>query len=235
VSTPGAEPPKVAVVTGASRGIGRATALALARRGVDVALLARPSEELDEATADASKLGARAHAIACDVAKEAQVEHAAREVERLLGAPTLVVSNAGIVRRGALVHETDAAEWDAVIATNLRGGFLVARAFLPSMLRARRGRFVMVASISATIGCPSAASYAASKWGLVGLMKSLADELRGTGLQAMAILPGSVDTEMLVGSGFEPAMSADEVARAIVQLGLDAPDALSGAAVEMFG
>src|SRR5581483_2182854 len=98
---------------------------------------------------------------------------------------------------------------------------------------ARRGRFVHVASISATLGSPRAASYAASKWGLVGLAKSLAEELRGTGLASIAVLPGSVDTDMLVGSGFAPQMSADDVANAILYAALDAPDALTGAAIEM--
>jgi 3-oxoacyl-[acyl-carrier protein] reductase len=103
------------------------------------------------------------------------------------------------------------------------------------MLAAGRGRFVHVASISATLGSPGAASYAASKWGLVGFAKSLAEELRGTGLQSIAILPGSVDTDMLAGSGFAPRMSADDVAGVIVHAALDAPDAVTGSAIEMFG
>ena len=160
---------------------------------------------------------------------------AAGEVLGALGTPRVVVNNAGIVRRGVTVDATSAANWDEVIGVNLRGPFLVSRAFLPSMLREKRGRLVHVASISSTIGSPGAASYAASKWGLVGLAKSLAEELRGKGLQSIAVLPGSVDTEMLVGSGFEPRMSADDVAGLIVYAGLDAPDALSGSAVEMFG
>ena len=103
------------------------------------------------------------------------------------------------------------------------------------MLAAGRGRFVHVASISSTIGCPNNASYAASKWGLVGLSKSLAEELRGTGLASTAILPGSVDTEMLRGSGFDPQMTPDDVASTITYLALDAPLAINGSAVEVFG
>ena len=103
------------------------------------------------------------------------------------------------------------------------------------MRAAGRGRLVHVASISATLGSPGAASYAASKWGLVGLSKSLAEELRGTGLCSVAILPGSVDTDMLVGSGFAPQMSAADVASMIVHAALDAPDAINGSAIEMFG
>jgi NAD(P)-dependent dehydrogenase (short-subunit alcohol dehydrogenase family) len=225
----------LAVVTGASRGIGRATALAFAKRGVRVALLGRSSPMLDDAAEAAAALGVDARAVVCDVAREDDVARAAEEILGTLGPPRAVVNNAGIVRRGARVEETSSVDWDDVISVNLRGPFLVSRAFLPSMLRAKRGRLVHVASISATLGSPGAASYAASKWGLVGFSKSLAEELRGTGLQSVAVLPGSVDTDMLAGSGFAPQMSAEDVAGLIVYAALDAPDAVNGSAVEMFG
>ena len=225
----------VAIVTGAGRGIGHATAACLARRGLSLALLGHAGPRLDEAAAEITALGVTARAFPCDVALEADIERASANVLRALGTPRIVVHNAGIVRRGAAVHETLIADWDDVIAVNLRGPFLLARALLPAMLERGRGRHLFVASISATIGSPGAASYAASKWGLVGLAKSLAEELRGTGLQAMAVLPGSVDTDMLTGSGFAPRMTADEVASLITYAALDAPDALSGSALEMFG
>ena len=212
--------------------------MAFARRGLSVALLGHPGERLTSAAAEVARSasnGAVALAVPCDVASEGEVARASTEILAALGPPRVVVNNAGIVRRGALVHETRADDWDEVVAVNLRGPFLISRAFLPAMLAARRGRFVHVASISATIGSPGAASYSASKWGLVGLSKSLAEELRGTGLASMAILPGSVDTEMLVGSGFAPQMTADDVAAMIVHAGLDAPEALTGSAIEMFG
>jgi 3-oxoacyl-[acyl-carrier protein] reductase len=237
----GASPPGAcstagaAVVTGASRGIGRATALALARRGLDVALLGRAGPELDDVAREVAALGVRAQPFVCDVACADDVERAVAGVLAALGAPRVIVNNAGVVRRGAAVHEIPVEAWDEVIAVNLRGPFLVARAFLPSMLAAKRGRLVQVASISATLGSPGASSYAASKWGLVGLTKSLAEELRGTGLQAVAVLPGSVDTAMLVGSGFSPRMTAEDVAGTIVYAALDAPEAITGSAIEIFG
>ena len=122
-----------------------------------------------------------------------------------------------------------------MIDVNLKGTFLVTRAFLPRMLDRGRGRFVAIASISATLGSARQSAYCASKGGMVGFMKALAEELRGTGLQAMCVLPGSVDTEMLKGSGFAPAMQPEDVARTVAFLALDAPDAMNASSVEVFG
>ena len=224
----------VAVVTGAGRGIGRAVAHRLAARGHDVALLARTVDELDLAARPIALLGRRALVVRCDVASAADVARASEAVLRELGAPDVVVNNAGVVRR-ALVHEMTEADWDLVLGVNLRGAFLVTRAFLPSMLSRGRGRSVSVGSISATLGTARQSAYCAAKWGLVGFVKSLAEELRGTGLQAMCVLPGSVDTEMLKGSGFAPQMTPEEVADAVVYAALDAPAAMNGSALEMFG
>ena len=107
--------------------------------------------------------------------------------------------------------------------------------FRSAMRGAGRGRIVHVGSISSTVGTARAAAYCASKWGLVGLMKSLAEEISGSGLATVAILPGSVETRMLEGSGFAPRMRPEEVACAIVHYALDAPTAHNGAVVEMFG
>ncbi len=227
--------PGLAVVTGPTRGIGRATAIALARRGLDVVLLGRGADALAEVAAEVRALGVTASAVPCDVARGDEVARAATEVVGRLGAPRVLVNNAGIVRRGPRVHETPVDAWDEVLAVNLRGPFLVARAFLPAMIAAGRGRIVHVGSISSTIGCPGNASYAASKWGLVGFARSLAEELRGTGLCSVTVLPGSVDTDMLVGSGFAPVLTPEEVAATIAYLALDAPDAVNGSAVELFG
>ena len=224
----------VAVVTGAGRGIGRATATALARRGLDVALLARTVEELEETAASVRAEGRRALTLRCDVTESAELTRAALEVTRGLGAASVIVANAGIVRRG-LVHEMPESDWDDVLAVNLKGVFLTARAFLPQMFAEKRGRFIAIASISSTLGTARQSAYCAAKWGVVGLVKSLAEELRGTGLQAMSILPGSVETKMLEGSGYAPLMQPEDVANAVVYAALDAPAAMNGSSIEMFG
>jgi len=224
----------VAVVTGPSRGIGRATATLLAKRGLDVALLGRPSVGLDGAARDVEAAGGRALVVPCDVIDEQLVASAAERVSATLGVPDVVVNNAGIVKRRS-IEETTPRDWDEVFAVNLRGAFLVTRAFLPRMRERNAGRFVFVSSISATLGSAGNAAYAASKWGLSGFAKSLAEELRGSPLISCAILPGSVDTEMLMGSGFAPAMSAEDVAGTIAYLALDAPASMNGSLVESFG
>ncbi len=225
---------KIAVVTGAGRGFGRAVALRLADRGYDVALLARTAQQLDAVAGEVVARGRRVIALRCDVASAGEVAHAAERIGKDLGVPRVVVNNAGVARR-ALVVESTEAEWDHVIDVNLKGAFLVARALLPPMIAARRGRFVAVSSISATLGTARMSAYCAAKWGVVGFVKALAEELRPSGLQAMCVLPGSVDTAMLEGSGFAPQMTPDEVAGLVTYAALDAPDAMNGSAVEMFG
>ncbi len=225
----------LAVVTGPSRGIGRAVALELARRGVDLALVGRPSERLASIEAECQALGTRARSFACDVAEPESIARAMEAVLREQGAPDLVVNNAAELVYGPRVHELTLEAWDRTMAVNLRAPFLVCRALLPSMLARNAGRFVHVASISSTIGCERASAYAASKWALVGFAKSLAEELRGTKLVSVAVLPGSVDTDMLAATPFPPQMSAADVARVVVYYGLDAPSAVQGAAVELFG
>jgi NAD(P)-dependent dehydrogenase (short-subunit alcohol dehydrogenase family) len=224
----------VAVVTGAGRGIGRATALRLAARGCDVALLARTVEQIESAASEVVALGRRAIALRCDVGNAGEVAGAGERILAELGVPRVVIANAGNVRR-ALVTDMTEEDWDLVLDVNLKGTFLLARALLPAMLRAKRGRFIAVASISSTLGTPRLSAYCAAKWGLVGFVKSLAEELRGHGLQAMSVMPGSVDTEMLKGGEFKPVMSPDEVAGLVAYAALDAPDGMNGSAIEMFG
>ncbi len=224
----------IAVVTGAGRGIGRAVAIELAQRGFDVALLARTESELAQTSADIIALKKRALAVRCDVSKSTDVDAASERVLKQLGTPNVVVCNAGIVLR-ALVSEMHEDEWDAVLDVNLKGTFLATRAFLPSMLARGSGRIVAISSIAGTVGTAKQSAYCASKWGVIGFVKSLAEELRGTGLAALCVLPGSVDTAMLRGSGFTPQMHAEDVAKVVAYASLEAPTAMNGSTLEMFG
>jgi len=222
----------LAVVTGASSGIGRASALALARRGLDVALVARTEETLRVVEAEVAAAGTRALVIVADVTVAADVQRTAASLGR---APDVVVNNAGIAGRRAPIEDIAEAEWDAVLGVNLKGVYLVTRALLPAMRAAGRGRFVTIASISSTLGTAGLAAYCASKWGALGFTKALAEELRDSGLQAMAVLPGSVDTPMLAVGGFAPRMKPEDVAKVVTFAALDAPNAMNGSAIECFG
>jgi 3-oxoacyl-[acyl-carrier protein] reductase len=224
-----------AVVTGAGSGIGRAIALALGRRGLDVALVGRTASTLRETAAEIGESRVKTVVAVADVRSTAEVERAAAEIARSLGTPRVLVHNAGIAGRKSPIEQLTDADLDEVIATNLRSLFVVTRAFLPAMRAERLGRIVTVASISSTLGSPGLAPYAASKWGAVGFTKSLAEELRGSGLQAMAVLPGSVDTPMVKIGGFPPQMAPTDVAGVVAYLALDAPDAMNGSSVECFG
>jgi NAD(P)-dependent dehydrogenase (short-subunit alcohol dehydrogenase family) len=225
-----------AIVTGAGRGIGAAVARRFAARGVRVVLAARTGAEVDEVAAEIERThGAdRARPVIADVSHAADVDRLRQQALAFLGDVDVLVNNAGIAAR-AHVHDMDDATWNAVIGTNLTGTFLCTRAILSGMLARGRGRVVNVSSISGTVGTARMSAYCASKWGVIGFTKAVAEETRGTGVEVLALLPGSVDTAMLVGSGFAPAMSADDVARAIEWLSFDAPSAMNGSAVELFG
>jgi 3-oxoacyl-[acyl-carrier protein] reductase len=190
--------------------------------------------ELEQTASEVVARGHHAIAVACDVSDARQVERAAADVVRELGPVDVLINNAGLVRR-ARVSEMHEQDWDAVIDVNLKGTFLVTRAFLPGMLDRKKGRIVNLGSISSTLGTAAQSAYCAAKWGVVGFTKALAEELRGTGLAAMSVLPGSVSTRMLEGSGFAPQMTPEDVARLVAYVAIDAPPAMNGSALEMFG
>lgn len=223
-----------AVLTGASRGIGRATALLLAERGVDLALLGRPSPEHDTTVRESRALGVRVESIACDLRSPGAIEAAARTLLETYAAPDALINNAATIHRKA-VDETGLEQLDEQLEVNLRAPFLLTRELLPAMRFAGKGRIVHVGSISSTLGTARSAAYNATKWGLVGFMKSLAEELADSGLMTVAVLPGSVDTRMLEKSGFPPRITVEEVATTLVHYALDAPVAHNGGIVEMFG
>jgi len=228
--------PGVAIVTGASRGIGRATAIALARRGVSVALAARSREALAAVEQEIRKLGGRALPIPTDVSDEAAVAAMVEKSARELGPIDLLVNNAGTLERAPVV-EIDSAAWDRMLDVNLKGAFLCTRAVVPSMIERGRGRIVNVSSISGKLGTPLLTAYCASKWGLLGFSLATAEELKPKGIQVFSVCPGSVNTVMLQQGlpGAAPDMEPEDVASVIVYLGTEAPDAMTGAAVDVLG
>jgi len=219
-----------AIVTGGGRGIGAAIARALTGRGITVTVFARTAEQIERVVAG----GGAALAVAGDVRREEDVDRLVAIHGRASGTVDVLVNCAGILVRG-LAEETSAAAFRDVLDVNLAGPFLCARAVIPGMKARGRGRIVNVASISGTIGTERASAYNASKWGLIGLTKCLAEELRPHGVQCVSVSPGSVDTEMLRQTPFEPEMTAEDVARVVVFAALDAPDAITGANLEVHG
>jgi NAD(P)-dependent dehydrogenase (short-subunit alcohol dehydrogenase family) len=219
-----------AIVTGAGRGIGAAIARAFTARGVRVTAFARTAAQVERVVAE----GGAALAVAGDVRREEDLARLLAVHERALGAVDVLVNGAGVLARGP-VEDLPAATFREVLDVNLVGPFLCARAVVPGMKRRGRGRIVNVASISGTLGTPLASPYNASKWGLIGFTKSLAEELRPHGIQCLAVSPGSVDTELLAQTPFPPRMAPEDVARVVVFAALDAPDAMTGANLEVFG
>jgi 2-deoxy-D-gluconate 3-dehydrogenase len=186
---------RVALVTGASRGLGRAMALALAEAGADVALLARSRDDLEAAAAAVTGRGRRALALAADVTVAEEVEAAVRQAIETLGAVDVLVNNSGVAIVRPLV-ETTSAEWRRVLETNLTGAFNCCRAVGPGMIARRRGKVVNVASVLAAQGLPGYAAYSASKGGLVALTRALAVEWARHNVQVNAIAPGWFVTSM---------------------------------------
>jgi NAD(P)-dependent dehydrogenase (short-subunit alcohol dehydrogenase family) len=214
---------KTAVVTGASRGIGRAVAAALAVAGARVAGCARNPD-------------AGSDVFRCDVGRPDDVARFADDVLGRLGPPDVLVNNAGVVARVRL-DEMAVDTWDAVVDSNLKGTFLVTRAFLGAMRARRGGRIINVASISGRQGTALLSAYCAAKHGVVGLTRSLAAELRDDGISVNAVCPGSVDTAMLRAGmpGAKPDMSPEDVAGVVLYLAAEAPVALTGSCVDVFG
>ncbi len=188
---------RVAVVTGGSRGIGRAVCLALAREGAVVIACARDAERLAALPAEASDLRLAGKIIprALDVTDPEKVDQWVDEVTNNYGRLDILVNNAGITRDGLLMNMTDQ-QFDEVINTNLRGVFLMTRAASKHMVRARWGRIINITSVSGIMGNPGQANYAASKAGVIGFSKTVAKELARRGVTCNAIAPGFINTDM---------------------------------------
>jgi 3-oxoacyl-[acyl-carrier protein] reductase len=237
---------QTAIVTGASRGIGRAIALRLAGAGAKVACIARNAERLQETVDAIQAAGGAAEVHPCDVADSVAVSKLVEDLAEKWGQLDIVVNNAGITRDTLIPRMSDD-DWDSVISTNLRSVFLLTRAASLVMMRKRSGRIINISSVSGLMGNPGQANYSASKAGVIGLTRTVARELAGRKVTVNAICPGFIATEMTDALG--PAVleevkkrvpakrlgEAEEIADAVLYLASDSAAYLTGQVLTLDG
>jgi 3-oxoacyl-[acyl-carrier protein] reductase len=211
---------RVAVVTGAGRGIGAAIAKRLASLGAETVLCGRTRQPLESTAEQISGDKGKAETVQCDVTDLRAVEELAKHVNARHGRVDILVNNAGIGGFGGPLHEMPPHSWDEVLNTNLRGVYYCIRAFAPSMIRTGGGHIVNISSLAGKNALPNGAAYAASKWGLNGLSYSVAEELRAHNIRVSVICPGSVDTELSPHVGKDPRkmLKASDVAHVVEML-----------------
>lgn len=247
----------VAVITGAGRGIGAAVARSLAREGAAIVVAARSSDRIERVAKEIVKAGGKAWAISCDVTDAASVHNLAQAAGRRAGAVDILVNNAGAAHSAPLA-KTTLEDWNRVLAVNATGTFLCTQAFLPAMLLRKQGSVVNVASVAGLDGARYISAYAAAKHAVIGLTRSVAAELEGTGVTCNAVCPAFVDTEMtkesvarvvaktgkkpdealramLASAGQERLVTVDEVASAVLELCDPNGERPNGAAVTIAG
>lgn len=189
---------RVAIVTGASRGIGAEIAKYLGEHGRHVVCMARNLEKLEAVKAEVDAAGGSAEVLACDVSDHAALAAAIEDVAERHQRLDILVNNAGITRDNLMMRMSDA-EFDEVIGTNLRSAFVACRAALRPMMRGKWGRIINIGSVSGLVGNAGQVNYAAAKAGLTGLTKSLAKEMGGKGITANVVAPGFIETDMTDG------------------------------------
>ena len=218
---------QVAVVTGAGRGIGRAIALSFATAGADVICVSRTIENAELVAGEVRSLGRKAWAFAVDVAQPEEVSRAGEAILAASGRIDILVNNAGVTRDGLLMRMSEA-DWETVINTNLRGAFLMTKAFTRTFLKQRSGRIINVSSVIGLMGNAGQCNYAASKAGLIGFTKSVARELGSRGITCNAIAPGFIETDMTAAMDAK----AREALLGQIPLGsLGKPEDIAGAAL----
>ena len=216
---------KVAIVTGASQGIGQQIAIGLGLRGAKVACVARNAEKLADTVKTIQDAGGHAEAFPCDVTSRESVEQLIDKVAEEWEKIDILVNNAGVTRDNLLPRMTDE-EWDTVIETNLRGMFLFSRAASKYMMRARFGRIINISSVSGIMGNPGQTNYSASKAGMIGFTRSLSRELAGRKVTINAICPGFIESDMTKALG--PAVE-DEVKKRIPAKRMGKPSEIADA------
>lgn len=216
----------VALVTGSSRGIGKAIAAKLARMGAAVSLCGRDAKTLDSTAADLRRISNRVLAQPTDVTNPHEISSLVQATEEKLGPITLLVNNAGIGNPGfGPVQEKSESDWDCVLDTNLKSVFLVSRAVAPLMIQRRRGDIINISSLAGKNTFAGGGLYCASKWGLQGLSGCMAEDLRAFGIRVSVICPGSVATEFSGRGPKDPTkvLTPEDVAHAVAMLALQGP------------
>ena len=215
---------QVALVTGASRGIGLAIARRLSQMGARVSLCARNAANLERAASELRGAGAQVLAVRTDVTRGDAITALVGEIQRVLGPIDILVNNAGIGIFGPF-HEQSETDWNAILDTNLKSVFLMSRAVAPEMIRRKTGHIINISSLAGKNAFANGAIYCASKWGLLGLSGCMAEDLRAHGIRVSAICPGSVATEFSPHAGKDPSkmLQAEDVAHAVAALVTQAP------------
>jgi 3-oxoacyl-[acyl-carrier protein] reductase len=237
---------RVAMVTGASQGIGRACAVELAKAGATVALAARNENNLAEVAAEIAAAGGRAVAFTLDVASEDSIKAGAKAATDRFGKVEILVNNAGITRDD-LMMRMKRADWDDVLATNLTGAFLLTQALLRQMMKNRWGRIINITSVVGRTGQQGQVNYAASKAGLIGFTRSLAREVASRGITVNAVAPGYIETPMtaVLDEKLRERMIAEiplgrpgtdvEIAQSVLFLASDAASYITGHVLDVNG
>jgi 3-oxoacyl-[acyl-carrier protein] reductase len=216
----------VALITGGSRGIGKAIARKLAELGSGVSLCGRHAQTLESTADEIRQISGRVLAVPADVTDAQQIETLVQTTEKQLGPITILVNNAGIGNPGfGVIQEKSEADWDAVFNTNLKSVFLVSRAVAPLMIQRRRGDIINISSLAGKNTFAGGGIYCASKWGLQGLSGCMAEDLRAHGIRVSVVCPGSVYTEFSGRGPKDPTkvLTADDVAHAVAMLALQGP------------
>lgn len=211
---------KNALITGAGRGIGRAVAIALAKEGVNVGLLARSEENLKAVAKEVEAEGVKAVIATADVSSYEEVRTAIETLKTGLGSIDILINNAGISKFGKFL-ELDVADWEKIIQVNLMGVYYATRAALPSMIEQQSGDIINISSTAGQKGAPVTSAYSASKFGVLGLTESLAMEVRKHNIRVTALTPSTVATDMAVDLGLtdgnpDKVMQAEDIAEFIV-------------------
>ena len=217
---------QIAIVTGASRGIGAAIARKLGSLGAHVVLTARDAAQLEKITAEINAAGSHAESHSCDVTHPEEIEAFAQLVLKKHGRCDILVNNAGVGWLQGPLHETPPDVWDHQFAVNLRAPYLMLRAFAPAMIKAGRGHIINISSLASKNPVPNGAAYAGTKWGLNGMMISAAEELRQFQVRVSLVEPGTVRTEFGSGQSSHKsalgAIAADDIANIVALLATQA-------------